>query len=260
MDAGLAETLGFAARTQPADDGAAVVLFVHGLGCDATFWDEAWSAPGLEPYALLAVDLPGFGAAPALGQFTFAAVVERLALLIEALDGPVVAVGHSMGGTLVAQTACDGAPLRGAVLVEANLAPTTPTTSASAAGALAVAEGRFDGWFAALERWAGEHADDGPADARFARSLRRADRETFAAACCELVAASAGDVASRFAALTLPRVYVLGDELEEEHADAVRRHGLDTRHIARAGHSVMIDQPERFYGFLAGWIDNAISR
>jgi hypothetical protein len=55
-------------------------------------------------------------------------------------------------------------------------------------------------------------------------------------------------------------VYVLGDELEEEHADAVRRHGLDTRHIARAGHSVMIDQPERFYDVLAGWIDNAISR
>ena len=79
-----------------------MLLFVHGLGGDRTFWDEAWSWPGLEPYTLVAVDLPGFGASPPLRPFTFEAVVERLAGLVEASDAPVVAVGHSMGGTVVA--------------------------------------------------------------------------------------------------------------------------------------------------------------
>ena len=57
-----AEQLGLAARVRDVPD-APVLLFVHGLGCDASFWDEAWTSADLERYSLLAVDLPGFGAA-----------------------------------------------------------------------------------------------------------------------------------------------------------------------------------------------------
>jgi pimeloyl-ACP methyl ester carboxylesterase len=140
------EAHGFAARIRPAGPDAPVLLFVHGLGCDTTFWDEAWSEPGLEPYTLVAVDLPGFGAAPPLRPFTFEAVLDRLAKLVASADAPVVAVGHSMGGALAALLA-GRAPVQGVVLVEANLVPVGAGSSASAAGALARLEGRFDEWF-----------------------------------------------------------------------------------------------------------------
>src|SRR5262245_60921710 len=147
MDARLAEELGFAARIRSADAPAPTLLLVHGLGGDVTFWDEAWTAPALARYSLVAVDLPGFGTAPPLRPFTFAAVVERLGRLVDALAVPVVVVGHSMGGTIAALLADERPDLAGVVLVEATLVPVGPESSGSAAGAQASDEGRFDDWF-----------------------------------------------------------------------------------------------------------------
>src|SRR5262245_45495839 len=130
-----AEELGVAARVRRAAPDAPALLFVHGLGGDRTFWDEAWSCSGLEAYTLVAVDLPGFGGSPPVRPFTFDVAVERLAQLVDALAAPVVAVGHSMGGTVVALLA-ERAPLLGAVLIEANLLRLGSDVSASAAGAL----------------------------------------------------------------------------------------------------------------------------
>jgi hypothetical protein len=50
---------------------------------DWTFWDEAWSWPGLTSYSLLAVDLPGSGRRRRSGRSRFDVVVERLARLVE---------------------------------------------------------------------------------------------------------------------------------------------------------------------------------
>ena len=115
---------------------------MHGLGGDVSFWDEAWTSPDLVRHSLLAVDLPGFGATPPLRPFTFDTVVDRLAQLVDALPDPVVAVGHSMGGTVVTLLADARPDLRGVVLVDANLVPVE--ASGSAAGARALSEGRFD--------------------------------------------------------------------------------------------------------------------
>jgi pimeloyl-ACP methyl ester carboxylesterase len=172
----------------------------------------------------------------------------------------VIAVGHSMGGTLVALLADRQPLLRGVVLVEANLVPVGPESSASAAGALALSEGRFDQWFADFARSAATEAAVGAGPARYVPSLRRADAETFGAACRELVAASAGDVAVRYAVLTLPRVYVVGSDVEPSHDDFLRLHGLEIEEIAEAGHSVMVGQPARFYGFLEAWVASALRR
>jgi pimeloyl-ACP methyl ester carboxylesterase len=260
MNRELAEELGFAARIRGPGPDAPALLFVHGLGADCTFWDEAWSWAGLAPYSLVAVDLPGFGATPPLRPFTFEVVVERLARLVDALGVPTVCVGHSMGGTLVALLADRQPVLRGAVLVEANLVAVSPETSASAAGAQALADGRFDEWFADFARSAQAQAPPAAGFARYMPSLRRADRETFAAACRELVAAAAGDVGIRYAGLARPRVYVVGSDPEPAHLDFLRRHGLEVEEIADAGHSVMVDQPARFYGFLEAWAASALSR
>jgi pimeloyl-ACP methyl ester carboxylesterase len=252
------EEHGFAARIRRAERDAPALLFVHGLGCDTTFWDEAWSWPGLEPYTLVAVDLPGFGASPPLRPFTFESVVGRLALLVESSAAPVVAVGHSMGGTIAALLG-ERASLRGAVLVEANLAPVGPESSASAAGALARSEGRFDEWFDEFARQMADAARDDAATARYVRSLARADREAFGEACAELVAAAAG-VGGHYADLTVPRAYVVGSDEEPAHIAFLEEHALEIVRIADAGHSVMVDQPAAFYGFLQSWVGGVLSR
>ena len=145
------------------------------------------------------------------------------------------------------------------VLIEANLLPLGPDVSASAAGALARSEGRFDDWFDAFTRWAGEHADDNAGAARYVPALARADRVTFGEACSELVAAATGGVGARYAELTMPRVYVVGSDEEPAHVAFLAERGLELERIADAGHSVMVDQPAAFYGLLESWVAAALS-
>lgn len=91
-----------------------VALLIHG-------WSSSWYAmsPLLrtlrQRFRCLAVDLPGYGKSPRLKQrATIPAYADLLAELIsEVSDGPVVLVGHSMGGMISVTLA-----LRHSVLVE----------------------------------------------------------------------------------------------------------------------------------------------
>jgi len=91
-----------------------VALLIHG-------WSSSWYAlsPLLELLSLrfrcLAVDLPGYGKSPPLpNRTTIPAYADTLAELIaDVSDGPVVLVGHSMGGMTSITLA-----LRHSVLVE----------------------------------------------------------------------------------------------------------------------------------------------
>jgi pimeloyl-ACP methyl ester carboxylesterase len=259
MDATVAEQLGVAARVRDAGPDAPALLLVHGLGGDSTFWAEAFACPELERTTLVAVDLPGFGTAAPLRPFTFDAVVRLLVGLVEGLPVPVAAVGHSLGGTVTALLA-QRASLRGIVLIEANLLPLGPEVSASAAGAHARAEGCFDEWFDGFAASVLEHASDDRGSALYVGSFARADREAFGEACEELVAATAGGVGQRYAELDVPRAYVVGSDEEPAHVTFLEANKLELVRIADAGHSVMVDQPEVFYGFLAGWLAAAFSR
>lgn len=82
-------------------DGRQIALMIHG-------WSSSWYAMsplmGLlaQRFHCIAIDLPGYGQSPSLpGSTTIAGYVNVLADLIEHLnDGPVVLVGHSMGGMI----------------------------------------------------------------------------------------------------------------------------------------------------------------
>ena len=223
---------------------AATFVLIHGA------WQGAWAwgrvAPLLEAagHAAVAVDLPGNGHNPAPAEtITTMAYAHHVGELIDGIDGPIVVVGHSMGGTVAAQVS-ELRPARIAVAVYL------------CAFLLGNGESIADFYKRALEPWMdGAHArvaisddglvstiDPGSATAVFYNEAEAADA---AAAAAQLTAQPEG---GRRSALALsdegfgrvPRVYVetLRDrsvfiELQrrmhtETACDAV--HTLDTDH------------------------------
>ncbi|MEQ8839976.1 MAG: alpha/beta fold hydrolase [Acidimicrobiales bacterium] len=77
------------------------VLFVHGLDSTGDVWSPTIAL--LDDHTCVAVDLPGHGDTPGStdpADYTREAVLRDLDEIIAGLDGPVVLVGHSLGGYL----------------------------------------------------------------------------------------------------------------------------------------------------------------
>jgi pimeloyl-ACP methyl ester carboxylesterase len=77
------------------------VLLLHGLGATGAVWDGLIALPG---YRWLAPDLPGHGGSRRLGRYSFGGLAAAVA---EALPetGPLLVVGHSLGGVVAAALA-----------------------------------------------------------------------------------------------------------------------------------------------------------
>jgi pimeloyl-ACP methyl ester carboxylesterase len=105
-------------REWPGPPGGPTFVCVHGLGGTHLNWMSV--APGLSRHGrVLALDLVGFGLTPRLGRSAGIPANRRLlSRFIAAIASPpVVAVGNSMGGGLVAfQAALDPASVEGIVL------------------------------------------------------------------------------------------------------------------------------------------------
>ena len=102
---------------RPADAGGSPLLFVHGFSCDSHDW--SWQLPHFAgTHRVIAVDIRGHGSssAPARG-YELPQFAADLAGLLEQLDsGPVVAIGHSLGGAIVAALAVEHPELVKAVV------------------------------------------------------------------------------------------------------------------------------------------------
>jgi pimeloyl-ACP methyl ester carboxylesterase len=82
-------------RVRRGGGGGPVVLLLHGLGATCEVWDgviatldSAWVAP----------DLPGHGGSPPLSEYTFPAVADAVADLVD--PAGTVILGHSFGGVV----------------------------------------------------------------------------------------------------------------------------------------------------------------
>jgi pimeloyl-ACP methyl ester carboxylesterase len=81
------------------------LLFLHGLGGGHHAWDEQLVHFSRSGYAAHAWDQPGYGESALVKPYDLENIAAALARLIESLGaGPVVLVGHSMGGLIAQET------------------------------------------------------------------------------------------------------------------------------------------------------------
>jgi pimeloyl-ACP methyl ester carboxylesterase len=82
-------------RVRSGGRGEPVVLLLHGLGATAEVWD---GLVPLLPGSWVAPDLPGHGGSAPLPAYTFAAVADAVADLVD--PAGTVVLGHSFGGVV----------------------------------------------------------------------------------------------------------------------------------------------------------------
>lgn len=101
LDAG-----GVRVRTARAGSGDTTLLLLHGFGESMTTW-RALFDPLSATWRVVAIDLPGFGVSEKPDtSYSLPAMTERLSRFIDRwIQGPLVVVGHSMGGELAAALA-----------------------------------------------------------------------------------------------------------------------------------------------------------
>jgi len=101
LDAG-----GIPVRAIRAGQGDTTLLLLHGFGESLTTWRAIFD-PLAADREVIAIDLPGFGGSGKPDTvYSLPAMTEQLSRFIDAnLTGPVIVVGHSMGGELAASLA-----------------------------------------------------------------------------------------------------------------------------------------------------------
>jgi len=103
--------------------GDKTIVFLHYFSGAAESW--RWVAEQMTDYRCIAINLPGFGNAPALEEPSLQQYATAVAAELDRLDvGDYTLVGHSMGGKIALQMAATGhRPPKQVVLI----APSPPT-------------------------------------------------------------------------------------------------------------------------------------
>ena len=88
------------------------LVFLHGIGGGHAAWERQLPFFESRGYKCLAWDAPGYGGTPPVEPYSFENVARALETAIDSLQaGPVVLVGHSMGG-MIAQEAYASFPCK----------------------------------------------------------------------------------------------------------------------------------------------------
>ncbi len=217
------------------------LVLLHGAGGSAEHWPpEIRSLPGRR---VLAVDLPGHGAAPGAGERSVAAYARAVAdLLGRRGAAPAVVVGHSLGGAIALALALDfPALVAGLVLVGTGArlrvspaileAAATPDSLAGTARIVA-------GW----------SFGPGVATAAVEELARRLAATAPGLLHGDFAACDAFDAMDRLGEIRVPTLVVCGteDRLTPPKYSAVlaqRIAGARLESIADAGHMAMLEDP-----------------
>lgn len=219
-----------------------LLVYLHGLGCAGSRdWAPVATSPQLAGGASMWVDLLGFGQSDRPSDFSYdlTAQADLLVELLEGESGPLVLIGHSMGGTLaviLAERLQVNPPL--AVLVaEPNLEPDPTSMSARAAAK------DPEQFFAAWPRW----VETFPS-AHYRENIRLADPVAFHRSSVSLVRHSEG-MLKRFLRLPVAKGYIMGGQSSESThrvAGHVRAAGIGVEVVPASGHGFSEDDPHGF--------------
>lgn len=248
-----------------------VLFLLHALGGSARVWDGAIAALGTD-FEAVAIDLPGFGDAPAAADLSVAGMVDHVAEVVRMRGAPRwLLIGHSMGGkvaTIVASRALAGEPglfgLAGVVLLAASPPSPEPMDDDRRQKMIAwAAEGPLDGAAARAFVDGNVGAPLAPAADRLAiDDLEHASREAWLA---WLERGSREDWSSDVGRLDLPALIIVGGadgDLGEAGQRATNAHVYPRARIhveGGAGHLLPLERPQavaeliaRFWSEVAG--------
>jgi pimeloyl-ACP methyl ester carboxylesterase len=224
--------------------GDRVAVLLHGMqGCAREWW-QVGPELAARGYRVVGVDLPGHGDSPPDRRLTAEAAA---GLVLDSVpEAPALAIGHSMGGLVLAALAEQLRPER-AVYVDA------PFRVPAFANRLLLTA-TFSG--AKRQRTVENLRRDRPAWTEpdrvvAAEAAQVWDVPTAVALCLD---ASGRDVTPDPA---VPSLLVLADPSEyvpAAEADRLRGLGFEVRVVPGAGHSVWFGQFDRFMTALDGWI------
>jgi pimeloyl-ACP methyl ester carboxylesterase len=238
------------------------VVFVHGLAASSAYFADAGARPELAGRGVVALDLPGFGATPAPDGFGFTMreQAEVVARAVEAVapDASATLVGHSMGGTISVLAVDEmGARVARLVVAEAILYFDPTLWSEEIA---AMSEPEWAEAFAGLMRRPEVFARGAmlrrrpEAVARVAPALLQTSAEAMRRSAVDLQSTAADPTLyERFLALAPPPVYVFGGYHDNTTVHArLTRDGARVEVVPRAGHLMMLDNPDAFYAIVGG--------
>jgi 3-oxoadipate enol-lactonase len=232
------------------------LLLLHPLGSDSSFWStsaELLGRPVLTP------DLPGHGAADLPAPHPDAAAYA--ASVADGLDGPVVAIGVSLGG-VVALALADRHPELVSGLVLADAVPVYPqplrdawperAAVARSGGLESLADGMETMWFGPAFK------DRHPAIVASARrTFVGTDPEGYARA-CELL--HQVDLTAALTRVAVPALVVCGEHdapafVEAAPAVAAALPDGVLRWIHGAQHAAVLEQPEVFAALVRDFLE-----
>ena len=237
------------------------LVFIHGFPLSRGAWSKQVAAFE-ENYRVIAPDLRGFGESGASSGAVFMSryAEDIRALLVHLGTGPVILVGHSMGG-YVALAFAKAFPdlLRGLVLVGTKAGGDAPEV---AAARRATAEKvRKEGIDSVVETMAPKMLATSNTDAGMASSVRGfmqpASQEGVIGALLGM--AERPDAGDWIGTIRVPTLVVAGADdiliLPSESEALVK--AIPDAHltlIPHAGHLVAFEQPEAFNEALSGWL------
>jgi pimeloyl-ACP methyl ester carboxylesterase len=225
---------------------APALVYLHGLGESGLCFERIARHPALARWRHVIPDLHGYGRSVWPTQpLDLGAVAERVAVWLRAREhGPVVIVGHSMGGVLGVLVAERHPDLVAALInIEGNVSIGDCVFSGRAAAMSA--DALADGGLAALADQVYVDGATQPALRGYYASMRFADPRTFHQHSRDLIRASQDEsMAARLAALTVPLTYIAGvpDGIAARSHELLAEHGVACASIGPAGHWPFVDQ------------------
>lgn len=239
------------------------LVFLHGVGGGHHAWDAQLPFFAAQGYGAHAWDQPGYGESAGIEPYDLEDIAAALVRLIEKLDdGPVVLIGHSMGGFVAQETyARSAAHVKGLALCF--------TSAAFGGGGSAFArefiearirpldEGKTMADIAAklMPTMRGAHSDAGGL-ALAGRIMSRVPPDTYRKAIALL---TTFDRREQLARISVPTLVLAGSDDKVAPAPVMERMaakipGAEYVVLERCGHLGPMDQPDEFNAALLSFL------